>query len=190
VIIRVQDRSVAALARSCHSSHSPAIVSAGEPSLAVKYQGYLPSGGTHSGAVSQLLIGITTGQQGNNANRWNHPYRSTLWRSKSSRNRLGSPSASSTRAIAISQNRSLPPSNNASCRTGLTPVRLPDRRYVAGALALLRLLIAAAPRFPNLVQDSREFRGACELCAPARFCRISSLTVRISYWRPRRDKRY
>jgi hypothetical protein len=36
VIIIAQDLSVSPLATSCHSSHMPAIVSAGEPSRAVK----------------------------------------------------------------------------------------------------------------------------------------------------------
>jgi hypothetical protein len=43
-IIIVHDLSVSPLTLSCHSSQRPAIVSAGEPSRAVKYQGCLPLG--------------------------------------------------------------------------------------------------------------------------------------------------
>src|SRR5437588_5088492 len=45
VIIMVQDFNVSPFALSCHSSHSPAIVSADDPSRAVKYHGCLPPGG-------------------------------------------------------------------------------------------------------------------------------------------------
>ena len=44
VIIMVQDFSRSPVSRFFHSSHSPAIVSAGDPSRAVKYQGCFPPG--------------------------------------------------------------------------------------------------------------------------------------------------